>query len=157
MVAWALQSQKKKGRFALRIVECGWPGKWSSKFLTIGELSLKETEIFTKVEGRLHSLNDCPQKDFFRTLDQASELRSDPYFQLAETTLSTDDFDFWLESRQNLWKNFQAGDPAFFPIVTMTSKGVFVVEDGAHRLALESLRGKEVFRVRLSLWAMGDS
>lgn len=147
---------KRNGRFDIRIVETGWPNsKWRNRFLIVGHLSIIESEICTKVEGELYPLDKCPQRDYFEKLDRGWSLENDPYYLLAKSSLDVADFEFWLDTRRILWLNSLADEADFTPIATMNAGGKFVVEDGAHRLALRSLRGHISHRVALSLWSFG--
>lgn len=123
--------------------------------MILGELILKDSETYTEVDGKMYPLDTCPQRNFFEKLDRNKRLASDPYYLLAKSTLDEADFEFWLETRKNLWTNFIVDTADFTPIATMNLEGKFVVVDGAHRLALRSLRGHPSHRVALSLWAFG--
>jgi hypothetical protein len=151
-----LGHRKRNGRLELQVIETGWPdSKWRNRFLKVGELCIKENELFTKVEGRLYNLARCPQRDFFEKLDHGKSLDNDQYYLLAKQQLDAADFEFWLETRKSLWLNFSEDDSDFKPIVAMSPSGKFLIEDGAHRLALRSLRGYLSHRVALSLWTLG--
>lgn len=154
--AFLKEYRKRSGRFDIRVIETGWPNsKWQNKFLIVGHLSLKESDICIKVQGKLYSLDNCPQRDFFEKLDCSRSLENDSYYLLAKSSLEASDFEFWLDTRRILWLNFLADEHDFTPIATMNASGKFVVEDGAHRLALRNLRGHLSHQVALSLWSFG--
>jgi hypothetical protein len=88
-------------------------------------------------------------------LDRGEVLSQDSYYLLAKTSLDQAEFSWWEETRRNLWLNFDVDGTDFTPIVTKTAGGVFVVEDGAHRMALKSLCGSSDFRVKISIWTLG--
>jgi hypothetical protein len=151
-----LEYFKRNGRFELNIIQTGWPGsKWRNRFLTIGELILPENDLFVSVEGCLYPLSQCPQREFFTRLDQNEGLSQNRYYLLAKTTLDESEFNFWLETRRSLLLTFNDDGADFTPIVTKTARGLFVVQDGAHRLALKSLRGSSEYRVKISIWTLG--
>ena len=142
-------------RFAPRIVECGWPGEKLQRFLLIGEIDVPEEEIFTRSCDGLFRINSCPQRELFRKLSEGESLLEDPYYKWS---LQNDDevaFRSWLNAKHKLFNGFDVTDQSFRPIVVKSSKGVYLLQDGAHRLALQSLRGQTVFTVAISVWAFG--
>jgi hypothetical protein len=145
---------KADGKLDVRIIECGWPdSRWTSRFLIIGSLQLHECQIFTKVEDKLFSLHDSPQKQFFQNLDQGDDFSNVYYYKVARQILNDEEFAFWLRTKTLLWKEFNADSEEFTPVGILKFNRHLIVEDGAHRLALRSLSGFQNHRVAISVWS----
>jgi hypothetical protein len=146
---------KADGKLDVRIIECGWPdSRWKSRFLVIGSLQLHESQIFTKVENKLFSLQDSPQRQFFQYLDQGDDSRNLYYYKVARQTLNDEDFAFWLRTKTQLWEEFDVEAGEFTPVGILKFNQNLVVEDGAHRLALRSVRGFQNHRLAISVWSL---
>jgi hypothetical protein len=145
---------KADGKLDVRIVECGWPdSRWKSRFLVIGSLHLHESQIFTKVENKLFSLQDSPQRQFFQNLDQRGDFSNLYYYKVARQILNDENFAFWLRTKTRLWEEFNVDSGEFTPVGILKFNHHLIVEDGAHRLALRSLRGIQNHRVDISVWS----
>lgn len=146
---------KADGKLDVRIMECGWPdSRWKSKFLVIGSLNLHESQIFTKVENKLFSLHGSPQRQLFQNLDHRDDFSNLYYYKVARRTLNDEDFAFWLRTKTHLWEEFNVGSEEFTPVGILKFNQKLIVEDGAHRLALRSLRGLQNHRVAISIWSL---
>lgn len=146
---------KADGKLDVRIIECGWPdSRWKSRFLVIGSLQLHESKIFTKVENKLFSLHDSPQRQFFQNLDQREDFSNLYYYKVANHILNDEDFAFWLRTKTHLWEEFNVESEEFTPVGVLEINQNLIVEDGAHRLALRSLRGFQNHRVTISVWSL---
>jgi hypothetical protein len=145
-----------EAKFRPRIVKFGWPGTpWQGKFLVIGSMQVEETMLFTQVGDLLCNLSECPQRVFFQRLSEGQDLESDFYFSANKRALEESEFSLWLETRRELLEKFDALDSGFSPVVVRSSRKKFIVEDGAHRLSLKSLRGIRTHRVEISVWYLG--
>jgi hypothetical protein len=145
---------KARGKFRIRIIECGWPdSRWKSRFLIIGTVNLDENQILTKVDNKLFKLDESPQRQLFKLLDQGKNLNESYYYKVAKRVLNDEDFDFWLRTKTHLWEGFNVDEEAFTPVGILTLNRCLIVEDGAHRLALRSLRGLRSHRVAISIWS----
>ena len=146
---------KADGKLDVRIIECGWPdSRWKSRFLVIGSLQLHESKIFTKVENKLFSLQDSPQRQLFQNLDQREDISNLYYYKVANHILNDEDFAFWLRTKTHLWEEFNVESEEFTPVGVLQINQNLIVEDGAHRLALRSLRGFQNHRVTISVWSL---
>lgn len=146
---------KADGKLDVRIIECGWPdSRWKSRFLVIGSLQLHESQIFTKVENKLFSLHDSPQRQFFQNLDQRENFSNLYYYKVARQSLNDEDFAFWLQTKTQLWEEFDVESEEFTPVGILKFDQKLIVEDGAHRLALRSVRGFQNHRVTISVWSL---
>lgn len=113
---------------------------------------MKDEQVFVKIVDNLYRLNDCPQRDFFKDLDLGATIVESNYYLLVSSLYDDVDFDEMFRDKAKMWKNF---DPDLWnttPVAIRTAKNTYVVEDGAHRLALRSLRGYSLHRVGISLW-----
>ena len=141
----------------VKVVECGWPdSRWRSRFLVIGCVELHESKIYTKVEDKLFLLNQSPQRAFFESLDSEKLISDNYYFKVAEKSLNDEDFRFWLRTKTELWESFDVDEKDFLPVGILRHKGDFIVEDGAHRLALRSIKGLRFTRVAVSIWSFSS-
>lgn len=146
---------KADGKIDVRVIECGWPNsRWKSRFVMIGSLHIDERHIFTKVENKLFSLQDSPQRQFFQRLDQREDLSDVHYYKVAKQILNDEDFAFWIRTKTSLWEKFNVEAAEFTPVGILNFNHQLIVEDGAHRLALRSLRGYKSHRVAISVWSL---
>ena len=142
-----------KGRFGPKVLECGWPGsKWQSKFLIVGSVVIPDSHIYLRVEDRDYLLEESPQRVFFQKLRQGIGVSNDYYFCVAQRLLDEKDLSYWFETKVELASTFSSKTSPFTPIGVCLAKNYFVIEDGAHRLALSSLMGQTAHRLSVSLW-----
>ena len=151
----AERASRGQASWGIRRVECGWPGSnWQSQHLLIGQVKVRLSDIFVEMGGTVYPLGDSPQTELFRKLDQKIHLEGDPYFEFAKKHLSQDDFDFWLDTKKKLWAEFDSKNEEVFAVAVRAPGSRLLVQDGAHRLALKSLRGESSCTVSISLWAL---
>lgn len=144
--------------FAPRIIECDWPHSQSRRrFFIIGVLDVHESALRIRLDGVLYPTTICPQRMFFQELDQGKIVESTSYYGLVTRLYHDVDFDEWFRDKLTLWENFRFDDSEFTPVAVRASKDIYIVEDGAHRLALKSLRGIENHLVGISLWSFCPS
>lgn len=142
-----------KAKFKPEIVDTGWPGSpWRSRFFLIGFITAAEGQLFVKVENELYPLGSCPQRDFFLAIRLGQDLTSNYYYSVARSQLNDEALSYWLEKKIELQSSYDYQPWPFSAVVVRVSKKRFVVEDGAHRLALSSLSGARSYRVGVSLW-----
>jgi hypothetical protein len=135
---------KGECRFGPTVVVGDWPhSEWRSRFLILGTTIVAEERIFVENWGKIYRLGACPQKEFFRKLDAGEDIHADPYYLESKKRLDADAFQAWLCLKLELWQNFKQDPGDFTPIAVRRSMRQFLVQDGAHRLSLRSLRGNE--------------
>lgn len=139
------------GKFHLRVLECGWP-EWRTKYLVIGTADIRSKDLYLEVLGDFWPLDESPQKWFFKRLEDGEELHQDIYWQKVRAFLNEEEFENWEARKRHLLQNFDVDLSVELPIAVIKRNGVFIVQDGAHRLALRSLRGRETHTVAISLW-----
>lgn len=136
-----------------RFVECDWPhSKSRRKFLIIGTLNVDEKKIRIKIGNELYPIRKSPQRQFFKDLDAGVPFGATQYFELVTSLYGDIDFDQWFGDKVRLWEEFIPETLDFTPVSVRTVRGLYIVEDGAHRLALSSLRGVERFDMGVSIW-----
>ena len=111
-----------------------------------------EEQILVENWGKIYKLGACPQKEFFRKLDCGEDLQADPYYTESKERLDEAAFNAWLSVKLELWENFNQDPRDFTPIAIRCSIGQFIVQDGAHRLSLRSLRGYNSHTLGIGLW-----
>ena len=147
-----------KGQLDLRVVSCSWPGDDSvTRFLVLGTMTLPAESIFTKVSGALYPLNSSPQREFFSKLEEGADMRDNLYYSVGRSLLNDQEFQVWLDRRSSLLWDFSPSDPEFLPVVVRRNSKQYVIEDGAHRLSLRSLRGFESHKVGIGIWHISVS
>ena len=151
---WAFMTQRAK--FRPELVECGWPGSKTQKFLTIGTLRLADEQLFTDSCGKRQTVISCPQKELFRKLLSGESIFVDPYFKWSKERDSDFAFQAWLDAKLKLIETFDPSDESFYPIVAKLPSGGYLLQDGAHRLAIKSLAGQREFEVSLGIWAFSN-
>lgn len=154
LILFTTESLKGRGKFGPKIIECGWPHSVSrAKFLVVGTVEVHQNEIFCKVLGGRHKLKDAPQRRFFQAIESGQGLTEDPYYLNARLVLgSEEEFQSWLRDKVALAESFKAAPLQFIPIAVRDLRGDYIVEDGAHRLSLQSLLGYETHTLGISLW-----
>jgi hypothetical protein len=151
--AFYLEVLRGRGRVGWKIVECDWPhSPTRARFLILGVLEIPEDKIFCKVWGKTYKLSKAPQRNFYQCLDKGEDIKSDPYYLESKAKLDDQSFQLWLNDRLALRRSYQADPFTFTPVVVRTSVDTYIVEDGGHRLALQSLRGKRTHLVGVSVW-----
>jgi hypothetical protein len=75
------------------------------------------------------------------------------YYKVARQILNDENFAFWLRTKTRLWEEFNVDSGEFTPVGILKFNHHLIVEDGAHRLALRSLRGIQNHRVDISVWS----
>lgn len=155
IVFMAERASRGQANWGIRRVECGWPGSnWQSRHLVIGQVKVRLSDISVEMGGGLYPLGDSPQKELFRKLDQKVDLAGDPYFEFAKSHLSQDDFAFWLHTKKKLWSEYDSKNGETFAVAVRAPGSGLLVQDGAHRLALKSLRGELSCSLSISLWTL---
>jgi hypothetical protein len=142
-----------KSRFGPRVVVGDWPhSKSPARYLILGTAIIAEDKIFVENWGKLYRLGACPQKEFFRKLNCGEDIRTDPYYIESKERLDSSEFDAWLHLKLELWRNFNKDPRDFTAIAVRRSMRRFLVQDGAHRLSLSSLRGSDSHVLGIGLW-----
>lgn len=142
-----------KAKLSPQFLNTGWPGSpWRSRFFLIGFFTVAEEQLFVKVENDIYPLASCPQKEFFRTMSLGQDLTNDYYYSMVRTGLDEEGLSYWLEKKIELRSSYEKQPWLFTAVIVRVSKNRFVVEDGAHRLALSNLSGERSYRVGVSLW-----
>jgi hypothetical protein len=145
-----------QAKLSPEIVEVDWShSPRRRKFVIIGCLKLTEEQIRIKTGTTLSTISDCPQKKFFADLNAGIQLEDTDYAKLVRSLNYGVDYDKWFEDKLLLWKTFDPEAREVLPIAVRRGRGDFIVEDGAHRLALLSLKGDKTFRVGVSIWFVG--
>lgn len=140
-------------RFRPRVVVGDWShSEWRAKYLILGTMIVDEEQIFVENWGKIYKLGACPQKEFFRKLDCGEDIQADPYYTESMERLDVAAFEAWLLVKLELWESFNQDPRDFTPIAIRHSIGHFVVQDGAHRLSLRSLRGHNSHMLGVGLW-----
>jgi hypothetical protein len=140
-------------RFRPRVVMGDWShSEWRAKYFIIGTMIIDEEQIFVENWGKKYNLGECPQKDFFRKLDCGEVVQADPYYIESKERLDDAAFKTWFRDRLELWENFNQESRDFTPIAIRHSNRHFVIQDGAHRLSLRSLRGYNSHTLGIGLW-----
>ncbi len=143
-----------KCRFRPRIVVGDWPhSDQRTKYLIFGTMIVDEEQILVENWGKLYKLGACPQKEFFRKLDCGDDVQADPYYNETKERLDDVQFNEWFRNRLELWKNFKQEPTDFIPIGIRYSTNYFVIQDGAHRLSIRSLRGYTFHTLGVKLWS----
>jgi hypothetical protein len=139
--------------FRPRVVVGGWShSEWRSKYFIIGTMIIDEEQILVENWGDIYKLGACPQKEFFRKLDCGEVVQADPYYTESKERLDDATFNSWFRDRLELWENFNQEPKDFIPIAIRHSNSHFVIQDGAHRLSLRSLRGYNSHTVGIGIW-----
>jgi len=150
---FAFEILRGKCRFRPRIVVGDWPhSDQRTKYLILGTMIVDEEQILVENWGKLYKLGACPQKEFFRKLDCGEDVQADPYCTETRERLDEAQFNAWLSLKLELWENFNQEPRYFTPIAVRHSMRRFVVQDGAHRLSLRSLRGYTSHTLGIGLW-----
>jgi hypothetical protein len=150
---FTLEALKGNCRLRPRVVVGDWPhSKSRVKYFILGTMTVSEDRILVENWGRIYELRACPQKEFFRKLDCGEHIQTDPYFDECAKRLDDTDFTAWLNDRLELWESFNKESREFIPIAIRYSNRQFIVQDGAHRLSLRSLRGHDSHLLGISLW-----
>jgi len=140
-------------RFGPTVVVGDWPhSEWRATYFILGTTMVAEERIFVENWGKLYRLSACPQKEFFRKLDSGEDIHSDPYYLETKERLDVATFEAWLRFKLELWQNFKENPREFTPIAVRRSMRQFLVQDGAHRLSLRSLRGNDSHILGIALW-----
>ena len=141
-------------KLGVQILRCGWPNsRWESKYLVLGQVKVHESEILLELGGSLFSLRHSPQRDLFLKISSGDEIGSTRYGVHAKKHLSPEDYDFWVRTKLELQDSY---NPALEDSVAVVSRRFgkgYVVQDGAHRLALRNLNGQVWEWVWLSIWS----
>lgn len=141
------------GSFGWKIVECDWPhSAIRARFLILGVLEIPEAKIYCRVWGKTYNLLEAPQRNFYKCLDEGGDVASDPYYLQTKAMLDEISFQSWLDDRLSLRKSYQAEPFEFIPVAVRTAIDSYIVEDGGHRLALQSLRGARTHHLGVSVW-----
>jgi len=149
---FAFEILRGKGRFRPRIVVGDWPySEQRTKYLILGTMLVDEEQILVENWGKIYKLGACPQKEFFRKLDCGEDVQADPYYNETKEQLDYTAFEAWLRVKTELWESFNQEPGDFTPIAIRHSIRQFVVQDGAHRLSLRSLRGYNSHRLGIGL------
>lgn len=152
-LTFLLSAVRGNARFGLRLVECDWPhSRRRRKFLIVGTINVDKKKIRVKIGDELYTLTECPQRAFFTDLDNGLPVVETSYFKLASKLYLDVDLDQWFRDKSRLWQEFSPETLDFTPVAVRTPRNLYIVEDGAHRLALSDLRGIEAYQVGISLW-----
>lgn len=144
---------KGKCRFRPMVVEGDWPNsEWRTRYFIVGTTIVAEERILVENWGKIYRLETCPQKEFFRKLDSGEDIRTDSYYLESKARLDDVTFEAWLRSKLELWQDFNESPRKFIPIAVRRSIREFMVQDGAHRLSLRSLRGNHFHTLGIRLW-----
>lgn len=144
---------KGKCRFRPMVVEGDWPNsEWRARYFVLGTTMVAEERILVENWGKIYRLGTCPQKEFFRKLDSGDDIRTDPYYLESKARLDDVTFEAWLRLKLELWQDFNEDPRRFIPIAVRRSMREFMVQDGAHRLSLRSLRGYDPHILGIGLW-----
>lgn len=147
---------KGRARIRPRRVVCDWPhNEHRRQFLVLGDVRLREDEIFIKIGRDTLPLSQCPQVRFFEQLDEGLEPSETSYFKLVASLDYQVNISEWFQDKKILWSTFSPDSENFSPVAVKTNRKTFIVEDGAHRLALRQLRGYNVHDVAISFWFVG--
>lgn len=150
---FAFEILRGRCRFRPRIVLGGWPdSEQRTKYLILGTMLVDEEQILVENWGKIYKLEACPQKEFFRKLDCGEDVQADPYYNETKEQLDHTAFEAWLRGKMELWESFSQEPRDFTPIAIRHSIRRFVVQDGAHRLSLRSLRGYKAHTLGIGLW-----
>lgn len=154
---FAFEFLRKKCRFRPRIVVGDWSySEQRTKYLIIGTMLVDEEQILVENWGKLYKLGACPQKEFYRKLDCGEDVQADPYYIETKERLDHTAFEAWLRVKTELWENFNQEPRDFTPIAIRHSIRHFIVQDGAHRLSLRSLRGYNFHVLGIGLWVLNQ-
>jgi len=145
------------GTFSIQVIVGDWPhSKCRRRFLVIGYVNLIESEIIVQIGEKYYQLSQSPQIEFFRNLDEGIKIDETSYYALLQPLFDdARDLEHSLLDKYRLWEKFEPNCQASTPVVTQSARKCFIVEDGAHRLALQSLRGITSHRVAISIWYFG--
>jgi len=150
---FAFEILRGKCRFRPRIVVGDWPhSEQRTKYLILGTMVVDDEQILVENWGKIYKLGACPQKEYFRKLDCGEDVQADPYWTESKERLDEAQFNAWLRDRLELWENFNREPRDFTPIAIWHSNRHFMIEDGAHRLALRSLRSCNSHTLGIRLW-----
>ena len=150
---FTIEIVKGNCRFGPRVVLGDWShSEWRTKYFILGTMVVDEEQILVENWGKIYKLAVCPQKEFFRKLDCGEDVQADPYYTESMKRLNVVAFEAWLRVKLELWENFNQDPRDFTPIAVRHSMRRFVVQDGAHRLSLRSLRGYNSHTLGIGLW-----
>lgn len=153
---FVFETARGRGSLSPQVVEVDWSHSYHRRrFGIIGYLQLCDDQILIKTGSEITKIIDCPQRKFFHDLDSGVQLEDTEYFELVRALDYGVDYRQWFDDKVLLWKTFDPSSYEVLPIVVLGKGGKFIVEDGAHRLALMSLRGERKFRVGVSVWFLG--
>jgi hypothetical protein len=119
---------------------------------TIAEIDIHE--IWVVLNGQKFPLDCSPQRRFFDQLDSGVDVLQTEYAQLISRVYAPEEYRRILSRQLGLYRQFTEPCSRNLPIVSISTGGRFVVEDGAHRLSLMASRGQKKFRVGVSYWAV---
>jgi hypothetical protein len=150
---FALGIPKGNCRFRPRVVVGDWShSKRRAKYLIVGTVIVDEDQVFVENWGEIYKLGASPQKEFFRKLEYGEDIHGDPYYIKTKQQLDAVAFKAWLHLKLELWENFKPDHRDFTPVAVRQSDRRFLVQDGAHRLSLRSLRGYNSHTLGIGLW-----
>jgi len=116
-------------------------------------VDLEEAHLVVVFDGEKFPLAHSPHKHFYECLTTKKDPTSTQYFLRTANIYSITERETVLLRQQILHREFQRSDFTNVPVVSIQSNDCFVIEDGAHRLALMASRGCKSFKVGLTYWA----
>jgi len=156
LLSFVFEILRGRGSLSPQIMKVDWSDSHHRRrFVIIGTLELLDDQILIKTGNHITGIADSPQRNFFCDLSSGMSPENTDYFKLVRALEYQVDYGKWFSDKVLLWRTFDPNSREVLPIVVRRKDGKFEVEDGAHRLALLSLRGAKKYRVGVSVWFLG--